>query len=116
MFPNGFRIVTALLAICLLTACHHPNSHAYDAHGIIQHISDDRHLVTIQHDAIPGYMPAMTMDFSVRDPHVLEQLPCGMRGAGRLDAPQCHRKIRDHRFQIHMRALHAQQIRQVLTE
>ena len=76
-FPNSLRIFPALLAICLLTACHHSNSRAYDAHGIIQHISDDRHLVTIQHDAIPGYMPAMTMDFSVRDPHVLDGLARG---------------------------------------
>jgi protein SCO1/2 len=72
-----FHLAALLLAIFTLTACHHPNSRAYDGHGIIQHISDDRHLVTIQHDAIPGYMPAMTMDFSVRDPHVLEGLTRG---------------------------------------
>jgi protein SCO1/2 len=39
----------------------------YAAHGLVQHISDDRRAITIQHDAIPGYMMGMTMEFSVRD-------------------------------------------------
>jgi len=77
---KGFRIV-AFFAILLLTACHGPRLkpafQQYEAHGVIVHISDDRHLVTIRHDAIPGYMMAMTMEISVRDPHVLAGLVRG---------------------------------------
>jgi protein SCO1 len=74
------RAILALLALLPLTACTRmlkTPEHFYPAHGVIQHISDDRHVVTIQHDAIAGYMPAMTMDFSVRDPDVLDGLARG---------------------------------------
>src|ERR1700710_2418365 len=38
----------------------------YEAHGVVRQINSDRHTATIQHDAIPGFMSAMTMDFTVR--------------------------------------------------
>lgn len=38
----------------------------YNAHGLVREITPDRHTVTIQHDAIPDFMSAMTMDFTVR--------------------------------------------------
>ena len=43
----------------------------YDAHGIVRQIAADRRAVTIQHDAIAGYMPAMTMEFPVRNTNEL---------------------------------------------
>ena len=43
----------------------------YVARGIVQEIAGDRHTVTIQHEAIPGYMSAMTMDFSVKNTNEL---------------------------------------------
>jgi len=46
----------------------------YDAHGVIRHIATDRHSATIQHDAIAGYMPAMTMEFPVNDTNALNGL------------------------------------------
>ena len=46
----------------------------YDAHGVIRQIAADRHSATIQHGAIAGYMPAMTMDFPVRDTNELNHL------------------------------------------
>jgi len=39
--------------------------------GVIQQIPADHRHVTIKHEKIPGYMAAMTMDFSVRDPNAL---------------------------------------------
>jgi len=66
----------AFLTLLPLTACRGPQSdsdtHSYPAQGIIQHISADRHVATIRHDAIPGYMAAMTMEFPVRDEHLLD--------------------------------------------
>ena len=44
---------------------------SYAVSGIVQQISDDRRTVTIQHEAIPGYMSAMTMDFSVKNTNEL---------------------------------------------
>jgi len=80
-FSNGLRIATALLAIIALAGCHAPKpdepARAFTAQGVIQHISADRHVATIQHDAIPGYMDAMTMDFPVRDEHLLDGLTRG---------------------------------------
>jgi protein SCO1/2 len=85
---NGFRLA-ALLAIVLLTACHGPKTdsgvRSYPAQGVIQHISADRHVATIQHDAIPGYMAAMTMDFPVRDDHLLDGMTRGDRITFTLD-------------------------------
>src|SRR5580658_2739501 len=49
----------------------------YTAHGLVQHISDDRRAITIQHDAIPGYMMGMTMEFSVRDTNDLAGIAAG---------------------------------------
>ena len=46
----------------------------YEAHGVIRQIAADRHSATIQHDAITGYMPAMTMEFPVRDTNELNGL------------------------------------------
>ena len=39
--------------------------------GVIQQIPPDGRHVTIKHEKIPGYMAAMTMDFSVRDTNAL---------------------------------------------
>ncbi len=52
---------------------------SFAGQGAIENISSDRHLVTIHHQAIPGYMMAMTMDFPVRDDHLLDGLSVGDR-------------------------------------
>jgi len=43
----------------------------YDVRGIVQQISTNLHTATIKHEAIPGYMGAMTMDFTVKDTNEL---------------------------------------------
>ncbi len=43
-----------------------PAVKTYAAHGIVREISSDRHIATIQHDAVSGFMPAMTMSFTVK--------------------------------------------------
>jgi protein SCO1/2 len=44
---------------------------SYDAYGIVRQIAADRRAVTIQHEAITGYMPAMTMEFPVKNTNEL---------------------------------------------
>jgi protein SCO1/2 len=43
----------------------------FSVRGVIQQIPPDHRHVTIKHEKIPGYMAAMTMDFSVRDTNAL---------------------------------------------
>ncbi len=52
-------------------------SRVYAAEGTIERISPDRHIVTIHHQAIPGYMMEMTMDFPVHDEHLLDGFSSG---------------------------------------
>jgi len=51
-----------------------PLTHTYDGRGVVRQIAPDRRSLTIQHEAIPGYMGAMTMDFPVRDTNELTGL------------------------------------------
>src|ERR1035437_6166566 len=43
----------------------------YAVRGVVQAIPPDLRHATIKHEKIPGYMAAMTMDFSVRDTNAL---------------------------------------------
>jgi protein SCO1/2 len=49
----------------------------YTVRGIVQAISPDQQQVTIKHEAIPGYMGAMTMEFAARDTNVLNGVSAG---------------------------------------
>jgi protein SCO1/2 len=49
----------------------------YPARGVVQTIAADRRHAGIKHEAIPGYMPAMTMDFSARDADTLAGISPG---------------------------------------
>jgi len=51
-----------------------PAVKTYDVHGIVRQIAPDRHTATIQHQAVPGYMGAMTMDFTVKDTNELKDI------------------------------------------
>ena len=74
---------TCCLAFALpLVACHsskpsNDQTHSHQAHGVIEQISPDQSKVTIHHQAIPGYMMEMTMDFPVKDSHELDGLTPG---------------------------------------
>jgi protein SCO1/2 len=80
------RAIPRFVVLFLLTACHGPAlksaagagaTRSYPASGVIERISADRHLVTIHHHDIPGYMMEMTMDFPVREAHLLDGLVPG---------------------------------------
>jgi protein SCO1 len=47
------------------------NAAFHDARGVVRQIAADRRAVTIQHEAIAGYMPAMTMEFPVKNTNEL---------------------------------------------
>ena len=52
-------------------------NHTYAVRGTVQALAADHRHVTIKHEKIPGYMAAMTMDFSVRDTNALSTFAPG---------------------------------------
>ena len=58
--------VLLLLCLCFAVACRRGGSEKrYDLKGKVLVVEPDKHLVTVSHDDIKGYMPAMTMPFTV---------------------------------------------------
>ena len=54
-------------------------SRAHRAHGIVRELRLEQGQAVIEHDDIPGLMPAMTMAFDVAEPGMLEGLRSGQR-------------------------------------
>ena len=52
---------------------------SYQARGVIKSFGPDHQFVSIAHDAIPGYMAAMTMSFEPDTPSRLDGLAAGDR-------------------------------------
>src|SRR5215217_2716179 len=61
-----FLSVMIALALCFGVACRRGNEKRYDLKGKVMAVEPEKHLVTISHEDIKGYMPAMTMPFTVR--------------------------------------------------
>jgi protein SCO1/2 len=75
-----------LSLICLaalLTGCHQqasapaPSMQVYTVKGVVKELDPDGKTAVIRHEAIPGYMQAMTMPFEVRDTNLLSGLKAG---------------------------------------
>jgi protein SCO1/2 len=56
-------------SLCGVNSCGRNTSHEkrYDLKGKVVAVEPDKHLVTVEHKEIKGYMPAMTMPFTVRN-------------------------------------------------
>jgi protein SCO1 len=65
----------ALAAALAWLACSRGDS--YDASGVVRAVRAEEKQVTIEHSAIEGLMPAMTMSFDVADPALLAGLAPG---------------------------------------
>ena len=63
-------------------------SGTYDIRGSIVSVDRPRNIVEINHEAIPGVMPAMTMPYEVADPALLQGIAPGdrVRGTLRVDS------------------------------
>jgi protein SCO1 len=60
---------------CLsFVACRRSNEKRYDFKGKVIVVEPDKHLVTVAHEDVKGYMPAMTMPFTVRSESDLQIL------------------------------------------
>ena len=74
---NYFCVVWLVIANCKLEAAldvGQTSTKSFDARGVVRQIADDRRKVTIQHEAIASYMPAMTMEFNVKDTNELNSI------------------------------------------
>jgi protein SCO1/2 len=71
-------LLIAGLAIFLLTGCKAkpPESH-YPIQAEVIAVDLPRRLLTVQHGDIPGFMPAMTMGYSIAVPKEVETLGAG---------------------------------------
>ena len=49
----------------------------YQLHGQITGLDAEGHVATIKHDAIPGFMGAMTMGYQVKDQNEFSKLKAG---------------------------------------
>lgn len=75
--------IAALLCVTLAVAgCNRPtttnsSARSYEVRGIVRGFAPDRSTVSIEHEDIPGFMPAMTMPFSVKNPNEITGLKIG---------------------------------------
>jgi protein SCO1/2 len=70
-------VLTTVLAIAF-AGCSKPTpAKEYQMHGQITGLDLDGHVATIKHEAIPGYMGAMTMGYPVKDTAELSKLKVG---------------------------------------
>jgi len=81
--PNRFAVATLALGLAL-GSCSAPKSETskaeiktYSMHGQIAGLDPGQHVATIKHDEIAGFMGAMTMGYSVRDPAEFGKLTVG---------------------------------------
>jgi protein SCO1/2 len=80
--PFGRYLGLVWLA-AILTSCHQKSSppaapmQVFTVKGVIKELEPDGKTAIIRHEAIPGYMQAMTMPFEVRDTNLLRGLKAG---------------------------------------
>jgi len=67
-----------LLASALLGGCG-SDAERYQGRGVVYDVNSEFRQILIEHEEIPGLMPAMTMNFDVADPELLETLETGDR-------------------------------------
>jgi protein SCO1/2 len=73
---KAFLLLIVLVSLVVGTACRRSsaNEKRYDLKGKVVVVEPDKHLVTISHEDIKDYMPAMTMPFTVRSKEDLQIL------------------------------------------
>ena len=75
-------IVTAIWVGLALSACKRtqpadPNVRVYEVRGIVRGFAPDRSTVDVQHEDVPGFMPSMTMPFTVKEQKEINGLKIG---------------------------------------
>lgn len=73
MMVHSLKLLAAcvVLAFALAGAGCKPRERAYSVKGVVEEIKPDGRTAIIAHEEIPGYMPAMTMPFRVKNTNEL---------------------------------------------
>jgi protein SCO1/2 len=66
-----------LALVLVFTGACRSEARRYPLRGQIMAIADARDQVTVKHDDIPGFMPAMTMGYRVKDTKLIDTLAAG---------------------------------------
>jgi protein SCO1/2 len=67
-----------LASLALTTACHRAEpARTYPLKGQVLAVVTDRHELTVKHEDIPGFMPAMTMNYPVSPASLMDGLAAG---------------------------------------
>ena len=77
--------LACLLALGVLASGCPREVRVYDARGVVRDVQKEYAQLVIEHEDIEGLMPAMTMNFGVGDPTLLEKLESGDRIEFRLE-------------------------------
>ncbi len=75
------RALAAAALVFALAACGLEREQTYEVTGFVQSVDVPNKQVTISHEEISGFMPAMTMNFDVADAGLLEGVAPGARVA-----------------------------------
>ena len=70
-------LVAGLGLAVLVGGCARPEQREYTLQGQVTAVADDHRQATLSHEAIKGFMPAMTMPYNVRDPKQLNGIAPG---------------------------------------
>lgn len=65
-------IATSILVLLVLACARKPEGRRYELRGQVLSVRPERREIVIRHEEIPGFMPAMTMPFPVKDEALLE--------------------------------------------
>jgi protein SCO1/2 len=73
---KSFLLLVLMICLCIVASCRRDRSNEkrYDLKGKVVAVEKDKYLVTISHEDIKGFMPAMTMPFTVPSEADLEIL------------------------------------------
>lgn len=77
---NGFPAILIALVLALAgcgSKSNEPPPKQYQLHGEIMGLDPDGHVATIKHQAIPGFMGAMTMGYPIKDKDEFSKLAVG---------------------------------------
>jgi len=90
LLPGRPALLLLLLFPLLLSSCgpekkSDPNVRHYEVRGVVRGFAPDRTTIEIEHEAIPDFMPAMTMPFTPRDPKEIANLRVGDAISFRLE-------------------------------
>ena len=70
-------LVFALAAVVLVNVSPAQEVRSYPLRGILRSVDTKTGQATVSHEAVQGYMPAMTMDFDLADPAEVSALRSG---------------------------------------